>query len=250
MSLGIFGALAAMSPRTAEAQEANGFGEKGELIITADRLIPVLSYGSTSVTHNQAGGSVKTTEAGTSVALLLGHEPGLGIVHTLPRVAIDYAVINHLTIGGSFALAFGLSGTREEQVSANNTRSTDTPRTTVVGFAPRVGYVIPLGRNFAFWPRAGLAFYSVSTKTTTANQNQTVTTDTVTDTVWSLDLDPQFVWVPIQHFFFHFGPILNIPFTGTESREQANANNTQTTKDDLSVFHFGINAAIGGWFDL
>jgi hypothetical protein len=250
MALGIFGALAAMSPRAASAQEANGFGEKGELIITADRLIPVLSYGSTTTTRNQAGGSFKTTETGTSVALLLGREPGLGIVHTLPRVAIDYAVINHLTIGGSFAIAFGLSGTREEQLNANSTRSIDTPRTTVVGFAPRVGYVLPIGHNFAFWPRAGFAFYSVSTKTTTANQNLTTTTDTTTDTVWSLDLDPQFVWVPIQHFFFHFGPIVNIPFAGGETNEVANANNTQTTKNDLSVFHFGVNAAIGGWFDL
>ena len=49
------------------------------------------------------------------------------------------------------------------------------------------------------------------TKTATTDANGVVTTTTNSDFVFSLDLDPQFAWVPVEHFFIHFGPLLNIP---------------------------------------
>ena len=161
---GVSSVLAAVAPREASAQEANGLGEKGELIITADRLMPLFSYSSESVTSTQGGQggqggqTVKTTESGTSIALLVGREPTLAVnPHTVPRLAIDYAVINHLTVGGSFVLAFGLGGSRTTEIG-NNTQKSDSPKATLVGFAPRVGYVLPLGQTFGFWPRAGIGF--------------------------------------------------------------------------------------------
>ena len=80
--------------------------------------------------------------------------------------------------------------------------------------------------------------------------NGTKSTITDTDALWSLDLDPQFVWVPLQHFFAHFGPIVNIPFAGSTSNEVVVGGTSNTRKDDLSVFHFGLSAGLGGWFDL
>jgi hypothetical protein len=236
--------LAVSAPRAASAEEANGFGESKQLILSVDRLVPLLSYSSQTTTNNQG---LKTTDSGTSIAVLLGREPNLGVVHTLPRVAFDFTIVRHLTLGGSFAFAIGLSGKHEEDFPNNVTRSSNAPRTTVVGFAPRVGYVIPLGHVFAFWPRAGFAYYSVSTKTDTFAQNGTVVvTTTDSDSVFSLDLDPQFVWTPIQHFFINFGPIMNVPLSG--SRETSAGVNT--FKNDLSVLHVGLTAGLGGWFDL
>ena len=248
--LAIAGAAAASAPGSASAEDANGFGEKHQLIITVDRLMPFLSYSSQSVTATQGGTTLKTTDSGTSSAFLFGREPSLGVVHTLPRIAFDFTIVNRLTLGGSFAFAFGLGGKHEEELGAGGTRSTDAPKTTVIGFAPRVGYVLPLARTFAFWPRAGFAFYSVSTKSQDVAQNGTVSTTTLSDTVFSLDLDPQFVWAPIPHFFFHFGPIMNLPFSGSRSVEVAQGAGSVTNKSDLSVFHFGISAGLGGWFDL
>jgi hypothetical protein len=240
--------LLAASP--AAAQEANGLGDKTQLIVTVDRLMPLFSYSSQTVTNTQGGGSLKTTDSGSSVALLLGREPNLGVVHTIPRVAIDFTIVRHLTLGGSLAVAFGLGGSHEEDFGNNTSRKSDAAKTSIIGFAPRVGYVIPLGNTFAFWPRAGFAFYSVSTKTNGVGQGNIETTTTISDSLLSLDLDPQFAWAPVPHFFFHFGPIVNVPLTGSRSIENAAGANSTTVKNDLSVFHFGLSAGLGGWFDL
>ena len=70
----------------------------------------------------------------------------------------------------------------------------------------------------------------------------------MTDTVLSLDIDPQLVVTPTQHFFFHFGPIFNIPLTGSSTDETAIGPNASSTARDLSVFHFGISIGLGAWF--
>jgi hypothetical protein len=250
-SLVVASLVGLLSARSASAQEANGFGEKTQLIITADRLMPLFSYSSQTVTETRNGATLRTSDSGTSAAFLLGSEPSLGSVHTIPRVALDFTVVHHLTLGGSIVLAFGLGGTHEDDFGNNTTRKGDAPKTTVIGIAPRVGYVIPLASTFAFWPRAGFAFYSVSTKTSNFQGNNNIEIVTTNnDSLLSLDLDPQFVWAPIPHFFFHFGPLVNVPLSGSRSVETATGATSNTTKSDLSVFHFGISAGLGGWFDL
>jgi len=243
-------ALLVAAPREASAQEANGLGAKHQLILSVDRLIPVLSYTSQTVTATVGNQAFKTTDSGTSMAIFLGREPSLGVVHTVPRIAFDFAIIKHLTIGGALAFAVGLGGSHSEDLPDGTSRKTDAGKTSVVGFAPRVGYVIPLGDLFAFWPRAGIAYYSVSTSIPSVGQNNAPVTTTNSDTVFSLDLDPQFAWVPVQHFFVHFGPLLNIPVGGSRTVEVATGPTTRTTNNDLSVFHFGLSAGLGGWFDL
>jgi hypothetical protein len=247
------GTLLCAAPREASAQsaaEANGLGEKGQLILTVDRLMPVFSFTSQTVTTTGPGGqSLEDSQTGTSMAFLLGREPSLGIVHTLPRIAFDFTVIERLTVGGSLAVAFGLGGSQESDQPNGTTVNTKTPRTSIIGFAPRVGYIIPLHKNFAFWPRAGFAIYAVSTKRDVVIGNAPAKV-TDSDTVFSIDLDPQFAWTPIPHFFFHAGPLLNIPVGGSRSTETDLGNTSRTDKNDLSVLHFGITAGLGGWFDL
>jgi hypothetical protein len=249
MFLAAGGVLGVSLPGTAAAQEANNLGEKGELIVSIDRFMPLLSYTSETVTTTRNNVTEKTTDTGTSAAFLIGNEPNVGSVHTVPRVAFDYAVIKHLTVGGAFAFAFGLGGHHEEE-QGNVSRKNDTPNNTIIGFAPRAGYVLPFHKNFAFWPRAGFGFYWTSAKTTTTNNMGVDTTTTNSNFLFSLDLDPQLAWVPVEHFFIHVGPLLNIPLTGSNSVEVATGSNTTTVKNDLSVFHFGLSAGLGGWFDL
>ncbi len=244
------GLVALLTPSTASAEDANGFGEKSQLIVAVDRLMPAFSYTSQTVTATQGGATLKTSDSGTSAALLFGREPNLGVVHTIPRVAFDFTIVRHLTLGGAIAVAFGLGGTHEEDFGNNATRRSDAAKTSIIGLAPRIGYILPIGNNFAFWPRAGFAFYSVSTKFQTVTQGNVDVTTTNNDSLLSLDLDPQFVWTPIAHFFFNFGPILNVPLSGSRSVEVATGPTTTTTKNDLSVVHFGLTAGLGGWFDL
>lgn len=225
---------------SASAQTANGFGSKGQLIVSADRLLPVFSY--TSVTESQdigGGRTQDTTVKGASIALLWGNEPGVNAsaaVHSTPRAGVDFTIIDRLTLGGSIALGFGFG---------NDTR----PSTTVFGVSPRAGYILPLTDMFAFWPRAGFSFYSVSSSQDTTVANQTVTQKT-TGSTFSLDLDPQFAFVPFEHLFFNFGPTLNIPLTGTVTNSTSSGPSSGEHSNDMALWHFGLNAGIGGWFSL
>ncbi len=82
------------------------------------------------------------------------------------------------------------------------------------------------------------------------DNNDVVTTRSTTDTLFSLDLDPQFAIVPVEHFFFHVGPLVNIPFGGSRSVQSTVGATTTTGSNDASVFHFGITAGLGGWINM
>ncbi len=252
----------ATSAHAAGHGDANGFGEKSELIISADRLVPLFSF--TRVSRTDTDNNVELTDSrtGTGLSLLFGRNVGISEdflrfpvnVHTLPRVAGDFTIIPRLTIGAAIAFGFGLGGTdKNESVQGGQviTRSTDSPRATAIGLVPRVGYILPLGDILAFWPRLGFGFYSVSAKQDTIDNNGAVTqTTSLTDTLFSLDLDPQLAIVPTEHFFFHVGPIINIPLSGRRSVEITQGATTRSVSNDVALFHFGITAGIGGWINL
>ena len=100
---------------------ANGLGEKSQLIISADRLMPLFSYtyGSTTVTQN--GQDLTSSRSGAGLSLLWGRnfgDPGGPApinVHTIPRIAFDFTIIEHLTLGAALAFGFGLGGTDEDE---------------------------------------------------------------------------------------------------------------------------------------
>jgi hypothetical protein len=250
--------IVALGSSAAEAADTKGMAEKGNLFISADRLIPLFNYTHGSVTRTTPGGvDLTDSVSGTSLSLLFGYSPELGRtglvnVHTIPRIAFDISIIRHLTLGAGIAFAFGLGGSVEHEAAQGNgkvTTSTDLPSTTAIGFTPRVGWLLPLSDLFAFWPRAGIGIYSLSSATD-VNQNANLGTVKSSATIFSLDLDPQFALVPYEHFFIHAGPIMNIPLSGSVSTTTTvGANQTKTTFD-ASIFSFGLSAGIGGWFNI
>lgn len=255
-ALAALATIAAMTWTTpSEAQEAGGLGAKGQLLVSADRLFPLFSYSRVSVTRTEAGRELTSSVSGSSLVMLVGTEPELGTVHTIPRVAVDYTIIDRLTLGGSVALAFGLGGTTKTDVVNGNTittRESDAPTRNLIGISPRVGYIFPMGDVLAFWLRGGFSFYSAREKRTVFQGNNNIArTETDKDTVLSLDFDPQLMIVPIPHFFFHVGPIINLPVpAGSRTTEVSAGPTTTSTSYDLHVFHFGVSTGIGGWFDL
>lgn len=255
--LGVLAALAVTGwsgASRAQATEANGLGSKGQLILTADRLFPLFSYSSVSTTSTQGNTTRTESTRGTSLVMLIGTEPEVGVMHTIPRVGVDFTVTDRLTIGGSIMLAFGLSGTRKTEVVSGpttTTREVDAPSRTIFGIGPRIGYILPIGDVLGLWLRGGFSFYSDRTKQTSINQgnnNDTVTTSTAT--AFSVDLDPQLAIVPIRHVFFHVGPIVNIPLTGSQKVETTSGATTVSVSNDISIFHLGVSTGLGGWFDL
>lgn len=249
-------AVLSLTTTAGAAGDAQGMGEKYQLFISADRLVPLFAYTRGSVTQVQNGVELTTSHTGSGISFLWGRDIGYpddfsnfpANVHALPRVAFDFTVINRLTVGAAIAFGFGLGGSVNRELVQGNVKSnqtTDSPTGTAIGLAPRVGYILPLSDHFAFWPRAGFAFYSVSFKQDVINNNAVVRTDSLSDSHLSLDLDPQFAIVPVPNFFFTLGPLLNIPLSGTRSVSSSNSN--VTVSSDIALLHFGITAGVGGY---
>jgi hypothetical protein len=242
---------------TASAQDAKGMGSKGNMFITADRLVPFFSYTSTSVTATNNNTTTTTTTKGSSLVLLLGTEgqPAVNSIHTIPRAAVDFTVIDRLTVGGAVVLGFGLGGSTSTEVKQGGnttTNSNDSPTTTIFGIVPRVGYILPLGDVLAFWPRGGFGFYTARTKQVTNNGGPGggTVTDTDSATIFSLDLDPQLAIIPVEHFYFSAGPLVNIPLSGSLKNERTQGATTTSQSNDISIFHLGIELSLGGWISL
>lgn len=248
----------ALLPSDVWAGGAQAFGEKGELIVSADRLLPLFSYTSASVTDTRNNVDLTTSRSGSGLSFLFGRDLSIPAdsravpinVHAIPRVAFDVSIIDRLTLGAAIAFGFGLGGTNADPAPGGGERREDAPTATAIGIAPRVGYVIPLGDLVAFWPRAGLGFYSVKVTSERPVGATGIETVRATDTLWSLDLDPQFALVPFEHFFIHVGPMINIPIAGSRSIATTTGARTDETRVDASVFHLGVSAGLGGWFDI
>ena len=228
----------------ASAQKAERFGSKGQVILGADRLSPLLSYSSTSTTVNQPlpGGATfeaTTTVKTTSSAILWGGSPS--VIYNIPRFALDVAVIDHLTLGGAIWGYFTFGSSTESPGNNGVTVSVDNPKTTIFGVYPRIGYVLNFTDVFAFWPRGGFSITDVHT-TNEPNGRNTVTT---TDTPFALHLEPLFAITPIEHVGFTLGPVVDIPLFGAHSVTTTQPNGVSTSTDgSFKPFQFGIMAGL------
>lgn len=115
------------------------------LIVSVERASPLV------VLEADRTGRGRIDESRTLVGTL-GATPTSAPHERLPRLALDYALGRGWTIGGSVYIAHVW---------------TETPalRGDDVGFAPRVGHVITLGRSAVFWPRLGVSYDATRTET-------------------------------------------------------------------------------------
>ncbi len=132
----------------------------------------------------------------------------------IPRIAFDYTVIEHLSIGG--ALGY---------YSIDPDGGADT-----TGFLlnPRVGYIVEFGRVVGIWPRGGLTYHSGGNP-----DNHGL----------ALTLECPFTFSPTQHFAFQVGPTFDIDMTG-----EAENRGPGDIDVDQNIRAFGLNAGLLGWF--
>ena len=237
----------------ASTASAQSLGDKGELILAADRLVPLFAYDVNKRDEDAGGNTTRTvTNSQPSFSILPNVNAaalGAGNFYNIPRVSLDYAVIQNLTIGGSVILAFTVGGSNETKQGSTSV-SVDAPSQTLFGIAPRVGYTLHLTDLFTFWPRGGFGFYTFSSKSTNTQNNGNTFTSTTSLNQFAINLEPVFAITPIPHVFFILGPVIDIPITGTIKVEQSANGTTQSTSHDASQFHFGVTAGLGGYFNL
>ena len=264
-----FGILAAMvfAARGASAQAVGAaFGQKGQVAISAERLLGVYvldaeaEHDGTS-TGFGPGGPIpvaRKTENNSTTFALLGSGASVGPA-AIPRLAVDFFVIDQLSIGGS--LLYWSDSTESETTGTNTVGGTPDPidrdrtetDTHVVGFSPRVGYAYMFSPTFGIWPRGGFSYVNQKTESKNENidaGNGTVdTTDTeVKTSVFSLTLEGLLIISPFEHLAFGVGPFFEWGFAGDIETEISSPPALLQTEGDLNTTTFGITSSLIAWF--
>ncbi len=182
---------------------AENVGRKGSPVFGADRLSGLYFL----EVEREVGGGRNIEADFTEFGLGWGI-PGL-TPYTVPRLAFDFFVVERLSVGGAIAYA---------SLSDDDDDDADDPSTFL--FAPRVGYALPLGRVFTFWPRGGITLHDY---------------DGIDEGGVALTAEAMFVASPTPHFGFAFGPVLDFSLTGERGDR------------DVRYRVFGITAGLVGW---
>ena len=235
-------ALGATLAGSARADEPEGegkhrFGSPG-FIISADRLLPLLSYESVKTT--QGDGSTDS-QSHLSIALLNGSFGST--FYNLPRLGFDWLPIENLTVGGVTWLYTQLSASETLTPANGPSKSNDQGKVTYWGIAPRVGYIFPINHMLSAWPRAGIEYHNASTSSVNGS-------GTATTTQLSALGEVQLVISPWNHFGFTVGPTIDVPISGktTIQSPTGTGGGTTSTSVDSAMFQVGLSAGMLGHF--
>jgi hypothetical protein len=159
--------------------------------------------------------------------------------HSVPRLGIDYFVIDGLSIGGT--LIFLTQSTEGEfEPAGGPTVTVDGPSTTAFLFAPRVGYGVMFNDVVGLWPRGGITYYNVN-----IDDNDPPPGDTETsDSGFAFTIEVPLVLSPAEHVALTVGPTIDIPLSGTRETTTAGV----SSEVDHTLFEFGIRAGLLAWF--
>lgn len=203
----LLASLALSLPVVAHAQE---LGNKGDFVISADRLLGITS------TKRNLDQPVGNDNSWTAVNFGWRASPDAS-PFDVPRLGFDYLVIDHLSLGGSLGYL---------SVDPDNG-----PTVSGFLFSPRIGYLYSFGRVVGIWPRGGFTYHTFSVD------------NNLDDKGFALNLECPFTFSPTSHFAFHVGPTFDIDMFGDRTLHGGPID----TKGDLSWRAVGLNAGILGW---
>jgi hypothetical protein len=201
------GAALSLASASGWAQE---FGRQGTLAIAAERVFGLPYYEQVEVDYGPPPGEVQ--DEWTTIGLAWGeqHTP-----YTRPRFAIDYFVIDGLSLGGSLAFA-SVSHDRDPDGGDDDSHA--------FLFAPRVGYALPFGTVAGFWPRGGFTYASEGNGPDRSEL--------------ALTAEAMFWIAPAEGVAFLVGPTFDFGLTGEEDGNP---------DADLQRIVIGIGIGLMGW---
>jgi hypothetical protein len=241
IGIGVAVATSSLAPSASAQEEGQGnhrFGSPG-FIVSADRLLPLLSYQSIKTSSNGSS----DTESRLSIALMnSGPFEVFASFYNLPRLSFDWLPVRNLTIGGAAWLYTDLQASNTVSPGGGSSKSTDQPKVTYWGVAPRIGYIIPMGEKLSLWPRVGVEYHNVSSSDVGSGSGSI--------TQFALEAEAMLVISPWNHFGFTVGPTIDVPITGEQTTTSTpTAGGTSTsTRVDSAMFQFGLSAGMLGHF--
>jgi len=164
---------------------------------------------------------------GDSGQLAISSDASIEIRHVSPSAgssyttitlapAVDYFVIDGLSVGGFIALSH---------------TALENSDFTVFGIGPRVGYNITLNDSVSIWPKVGFSFTSFSSGEETDGDGDVVLEESTGNEGIALNLFVPIMFHPAPHFFAGFGPFLDVDLSG-----------------DNKATYIGARLSLGGWF--
>ena len=221
-----FAAAALFASSSAFAQD---FGKQGQLAVSAERLFG-FSYNS-STTSLQGGDATTSVTAFSllSSPVVVGGGKDAWNGYSTPRIAGDYFIIDHLSLGGALGYAHWSLTTKAVVGNNESTVSGDT-----FTFAPRVGYTFAFNDMIGIWPRAGFTYRSYSSDNVSAHD-------------LALTLEAPFTFNVWPHVVFWGGPTLDLGLTG---KANVDVGNNTTQSFDFNSTEFGIQTGLLVYFDL
>lgn len=210
----------------------DNIGEEAQLTFGVDRVMGV-SMDQATVSPDQ-GGDIKYKA--TNVALF--GNPGGGSSGgpslMIPRLALDYFVIESLSIGGSLTY---FSQSTEQETDAG---SSDGPKTTTFAIAPRVGYAMAFDETFSIWPRGGITYVSSKTESDSGTG-----TSTNSFSGMALTVEAMLGISPIENFAILVGPYVDYGLSGTVKDEPPTGPSDEA---DAKLTSYGLTVGILGYY--
>jgi hypothetical protein len=241
-------AAALLMPTPARAQTKPEFGSRGEFILSADRLVPLVSW-SRVAQDDLAGGDTSTTTTQTAFSFFWGSTAPQEVFFTVPRVGLDYTIVPNVTIGGNVTVFFTAGSNTSTTTTVDNgamTTSGDNGGLFVFGIEPRAGYILRLNDMFAFWFRGGFSFYTATASSPKQNDGSYSHDNT---NQFALDLEPQFVFTPVSHFGLTATLDGDVPIAGQHSHTDFAANGMSNEASASSSLAFvGLTLGMIGYF--
>jgi hypothetical protein len=216
----------AMPP--ARSSSIDNLGEEMQFVFGVDRVMGV-SWDSQTV---EPEGGPETVNKATTVALFGTGGQGTNV----PRLALDYFVIEGLSLGGSFVYIH-----RSTEIETDGD-AVDGPSSSTVLLHPRVGYAYAFDETFSIWPRLGITWFQSSSEST-----DPISGDTSTTTLSGLDLTGEVMLgiSPIENFAFLVGPYLDLGLSGTQEFEPASGPSSEA---DSTLTGFGLAVSVVGYY--
>jgi len=183
----------------ASADAADDLTAKGEVNVNDQRpTLPAVAANSPSGVFGDKGQLTISSDAGLSISSTSTSGVDGSTTNVTLRPAIDYFVLNNVSVGGFVGLDY---------------TSTSAGHTTSFAIGPRVGYNFAFSERFSFWPKLGFS-YTSSSVTSDAPVVPGATAPSVGGDHLALNLFAPVMFHPVQHFFLGFGPALDTDLSG------------------------------------
>ncbi len=161
---------------SSSAFAADELGEEGQIALSADRI-----FGFNSWSRKIDNNGVEVKADGSTIGLVYNASP---TPYTTPRLALDYFVIDGVSVGGS--LGFG-----------------DDETVTTFVIAPRAGYDFPLADGVDLWLRGGFTYFSMKVDGADESANS-----------FGIGAEAAFVFSPVQGFGIVASPSADLGLGG------------------------------------